>query len=84
MTIEYETYRLQEGEHFLVFIDSIEMLRVSIYESNHNKDWRHNKRKEKFNLEAGDHMIQFSVENVIEPDLIASFYDVQLGGLKRH
>ena len=29
MTIEYETFRLRDGEAFLVFIDSDEVLKVS-------------------------------------------------------
>ena len=29
MTLEYETYRLRDGEAFIVFIDSVEVLKVT-------------------------------------------------------
>lgn len=70
MSIEYETEKLRAGEAFIVFIDSVEVLKVTggVEKITNEKS---------FALAKGDHLIQFSVESRLEPDLIASFWDIE-------
>lgn len=78
MTLEYTTEKLREGEAFIVFIDSVEVLKE---EAGHDLDMKglskHSSKEKTFELGKGDHLIQFSVESRIEPDLISSYWDTK-------
>ena len=58
MTIEYETFRLRKKEAFLVFIDSLEVLKVEAGNDTEHGGFSSQKWDTKtFDLEKGDHLI---------------------------
>ena len=78
MTIEYETFRLREGEAFIVFIDSEQVMKVDCGKELDNVGLSPKKNDSmKFDLTPGDHLIQFSLQSTREKNPIASFWDTQ-------
>ena len=76
LSIEYETYRLREGEAFLVFIDSDEVLKVTADEEIDSAGFSVQKKATStFPLKKGTHAVQFAVESRLEADLITSYWD---------
>ena len=76
MTIEYETFRLRKKEAFLVFIDSLQVLKVDAGDETESGGFSTQQWATKtFNLDKGDHLIQFSVESRIEPNVIKSYWE---------
>ena len=58
ITIEYETFRLREGEAFLVFIDNYEVLKVEPDSEVDSAGFSVQKKDSKvLQLQKGDHVI---------------------------
>lgn len=73
--IEYETMRLQDGESFIVFIDSEERLKVTA--DGHVDSGGYSEQvtgQKTFELDTGSHLVQFSVESRRESDKIYSYW----------
>ena len=76
MTIEYETFRLRDGEAFIIFIDSEQVMKVESGSDVDNDGLSRKKNdSKKFDLTPGDHLIQFSLQSTREKNPIASFWD---------
>ena len=77
MAIEYETNRLREGEAFIVFVNSVEVLKETVDPRQLDKNGFSSKKNSSktIPLEKGNNLIQFTAESRIEPDLIRSYWD---------
>ena len=74
--LEFETYKLRRGEEFVVFIDSVEVLKIDAGDELDSAGFSVQRADAKeFRLEKGEHLIQFSAESKIEPDVIFSYWD---------
>ena len=78
MTIEFITYKLRRGESFIIFIDAKEVANIKVGKDKDSHGYsKRSMEKMTFDLEKGDHLIQFSVESRLEPDLISNYFDTQ-------
>ena len=75
ITVEFETSRFRKGEALLIFIDGEEKFKFS--PSNFDTDGYSKKQhyERTYELNKGEHLVQFSVESRIEPEVIANFYE---------
>ena len=75
--IDYETSRLREGEAFIIFVDGEEKVREIAGSAVDGEGYSLKRVSSRtFGLAKGEHLIQFSLESRIEPEVIISFDDV--------
>ena len=79
MTIDYETFKLRQGEAFIVYDNSKEVLKVEAGNDDLDDDDMSKRiaSTKTIEMKKGDHLIQFSVESRIEPDLISSYWQTK-------
>mmetsp|Transcript_41374 Transcript_41374/g.54417 ORF Transcript_41374/g.54417 Transcript_41374/m.54417 type:complete len:90 (-) Transcript_41374:1188-1457(-) len=78
LTVDFETFRLRKYEFFLIFIDSKEVLNVTAGKEVDSAGLSVQRSESgSFELTKGEHLIQFSVESRIEPQVVSSYWDTQ-------